>query len=121
MLARLPLPGEVFADDDAPSSGSRRGTLGNEAIQRAIKPHLSEVRYCFQKDAGSQNIEGRVFVRFTVSQTGAVSASEVASSTVQSPAVEKCLAGAVRRWTFPAPAGGGSAVVTHPFMMVSVQ
>ena len=42
--------------------------------------------------------------------------SVVQSSTVNSPSVEQCIAGAVRRWEFPKPQGGGIVIVTYPFV-----
>jgi hypothetical protein len=31
--------------------------------------------------------------------------------------VEQCIAQSVRRWTFPAPEGGGIVVVSYPFVL----
>jgi len=33
--------------------------------------------------------------------------------------VESCIAQSVRRWSFPAPDGGGIVVVNYPFMLTA--
>jgi TonB family protein len=103
------------------SRGGSGGKLDQQAIKDAITPHMGEVRYCFAREQ-EQNPElsGRVVVRFTISESGAVSASAVESSSVDSESVERCVVGAVRRWTFPAPKGG-SVAVTWPFKVVNVR
>jgi TonB family protein len=93
-----------------------RGTLGVTALQGAIRPHLAEVRFCFDRErAQNPDVSGKVYVRFVVSPEGRVLDAELASSTADSPALERCLVAAVRRWEFPRPSGGGAALVTYPF------
>jgi hypothetical protein len=41
----------------------------------------------------------------------------VADSSLRNEAVESCIVRAVRRWTFPAPDGGGVVVVNYPFLL----
>jgi fructose-1,6-bisphosphatase/inositol monophosphatase family enzyme len=48
----------------------------------------------------------RVTVQFTVSVTGAVSSSDLASSTLDGAHIEKCVVNAVRGWEFPRTMGG---------------
>jgi hypothetical protein len=43
----------------------------------------------------------------------------VAGSSLGNRSVETCIAGAVRRWSFPAPDGGGIVIVNYPFMLTS--
>jgi len=57
-----------------------------------------------------------VQIRFIITGSGAVSVSNVASSTLGNPAAEQCVARAVQRISFPAPEGGGTVIVTYPFM-----
>ena len=49
---------------------------------------------------------------------GQVAGSAVQSSTMHSPPVEQCIAGAVRRWTFPKP-NNGIVQVSYPFTFKS--
>ena len=64
-------------------------------------------------------LEGRVSVQFVISTTGQVISSFVQSTTMNNARVESCVAGAVRRWDFPKPAGGGIAIVSYPFNFVA--
>ena len=41
----------------------------------------------------------------------------VQESTMKDPAVGSCIAQAVKRWTFPKPEGGGSVIVSYPFVL----
>jgi hypothetical protein len=38
---------------------------------------------------------------------------------MNSPRVESCLVGAVRRWEFPKPTGGGLVIATYPFTFMA--
>ncbi|HKU41418.1 MAG TPA: AgmX/PglI C-terminal domain-containing protein, partial [Polyangiales bacterium] len=58
-----------------------------------------------------------VSVKFMIAPTGAVQTSVIQSSDLGSPAAESCIAQAVRRWSFPAPEGGGVVVVSYPFLL----
>jgi hypothetical protein len=51
-----------------------------------------------------------------INETGAVSTSQVASTTMNSATVETCVASRVRTWIFPKPKGGGQVVVQYPFV-----
>lgn len=122
ITARHAAPGSLFASDDGEITQGRRSTLSPDLIQGAVRPHMGEVRFCFQKaQQHNPSLEGRVFVRFTVTPDGQVATSDVESSTIDHPAVEKCLTSAVRRWTFPKPSGGGTATVSWPFKLVALQ
>ncbi|MDH5491638.1 MAG: TonB family protein [Myxococcales bacterium] len=94
-----------------------RGSLSKEVIRRVIRRHINEVRFCYEQELNARpDLEGRVTVRFIISTTGTVQTAMVASSTLGNQRVEGCVAGAVRRWTFPAPEGGGIVIVNYPFM-----
>ncbi len=97
-----------------------RGSLSKEVIRRVIRRHINEVRFCYEQELNSRpDLEGRVTVRFIISPTGSVQTSMVASSTLRNQRVERCIAGAVRRWTFPSPDGGGIVIVNYPFMLTA--
>jgi hypothetical protein len=40
----------------------------------------------------------------------------VVESDLHQPGVEQCISAAVRRWSFPAPDGGGYVTVRYPFV-----
>jgi len=96
------------------------GGLSKEAIRRVVRRHLNEVRFCYEDELRQRpDLDGRVAVRFIISQTGSVQSATIANSTVGSPSVDNCIAQAVRRWAFPSPEGGGVVVVTYPFTLTS--
>ena len=93
-----------------------RGTLDREIIRRIVRRHLNEVRYCYEQAlARRPSLEGRLVVQFAIAGTGQVTTSLLQSSSVPAPAVGDCVVNAVRRWAFPAPSGGGMALVSYPF------
>jgi TonB family protein len=104
---------------DRPSSQtaeSKRGSLDKDLIRQVIREHLDEISYCQEREVRtSPNLYGTVAVKFIISPTGAVCASEVAQSTVDNAALELCVAARVRTWTFPKPTGEGSVMLTYPF------
>jgi hypothetical protein len=95
-----------------------RGSLSKEVIRRIIRRHINEVRFCYEQELNQRpDLQGRVAVKFIISPTGAVQNAMVASSDMGNPRVEGCIANSVKRWTFPAPEGGGIVVVTYPFVL----
>jgi hypothetical protein len=95
-----------------------RGSLSKEVIRRVIQRHINEVRFCYEQELNSRpDLAGRVQVKFIISPSGAVQAANVESSTLNAARAETCIAGAVRRWTFPAPDGGGIVIVSYPFVL----
>jgi TonB family protein len=94
------------------------GSLDKDIIRRIVRAHINEVRYCYNQGlARDPALGGKVSIRFTVGPGGDVSAATIASSTLADEAVAECIAKAVKRWTFPKPAGGGAVVVTYPFVL----
>lgn len=97
-----------------------RGSLSREVIRRVIRRHINEVRFCYEQELNARpDLEGRVQVSFIISPTGAVQSATIGSSTINNARVEGCVAQAVRRWTFPAPDGGGVVGVNYPFVLSS--
>lgn len=95
-----------------------RGSLSKEVIRRVVRRHINEVKFCYEQQLNSRpDLQGRVTTRFVISPTGSVQSAMVASSSLRNQAVESCIVRAVRRWTFPAPDGGGVVVVNYPFLL----
>jgi TonB family protein len=93
-----------------------RGTLDKEIIRRIVRRHLNEVKYCYDQALTRQpKLEGRLVAQFTISGSGQVIASVKQSSTLGALEAEMCVVNAIKRWNFPAPTGGGLAIVTYPF------
>jgi TonB family protein len=98
------------------------GSLSAEVIRRVVSRHRNEVRHCYESKLTSQpDLEGRVTVRFIISNSGAVMGSEIVPSRtdIGSSDVSSCVASAVRRWPFPQPENGGVVSVTYPFLFTA--
>ena len=95
------------------------GTIPQEAIRRVVLRNLGQVNRCYEQGL-SQNpsAQGRVAVRFVIAGGGAVLAAGVAEDGLHMPSVSACIAGAVRRWTFPVPESSGPVTVTYPFSLM---
>lgn len=94
------------------------GGLSKETIRRVVQRHRAEVRGCYEAQLTQQpDMQGRVTIGFVIAPTGRVQSSVVAGSTVKNRRVEQCIASAVKRWSFPAPDGGGVVSVNYPFLL----
>jgi TonB family protein len=95
-----------------------RGSLSKEVIRRVVQRHINEVKFCYEQQLNARpDLQGRVTTKFVISPTGSVQSAMVGDSTLRNEAVESCIVRAVRRWTFPAPDGGGVVVVNYPFLL----
>jgi len=95
-----------------------QGALDKDIIRRIVRAHINEVRYCYnQALARDPNAKGRVAVQFTIGGTGKVPSAVVQETTMKDAGVGNCIAQAVKRWQFPKPEGGGSVIVTYPFVL----
>lgn len=89
-----------------------------EGIRKAVRAHLDEVRACYDQGlARDPKLIGRVSVELTIGPTGEVALAVVQESTLNDPAVGRCIADAAKTWKFPEPEGGGNVVVTYPFVL----
>ncbi|HYZ88921.1 MAG TPA: AgmX/PglI C-terminal domain-containing protein, partial [Myxococcales bacterium] len=96
------------------------GGLSRDVIDRIIRRHYNEVKYCYEKElTKDRGLYGKVTVVFVIDGTGKVSDALVQQSTMGSEAVEGCIVSHVRRWAFPAPEGGGTVQVTYPYVFKS--
>jgi hypothetical protein len=99
-----------------PGTVTTHGNLDKEIIRRIVRRHINEVKYCYDQALVRQpKLEGRMVAQFTIAGNGQVIASVRQSSTLASPQVEMCVVNAIKRWEFPAPHGGGLAIVSYPF------
>ncbi|MBX7191135.1 MAG: AgmX/PglI C-terminal domain-containing protein [Sandaracinaceae bacterium] len=103
-----------------PGTAETNGGLSREQVQRTVRQHINEVRFCYSQELQSRpDLEGRVAVRFMVNAEGRVMSSLVAQESGQIGDVGQCVSESVRRWTFPASSGPTS--VTYPFVLQSAQ
>jgi hypothetical protein len=88
------------------------GALPSNDVRKIIERHKNELRLCYEQTLAGDAL---IVIKFVVSPTGAVPTASVGSSDSGIEKLDMCLAHAVRRWSFPAPKGGGIAVVTAAF------
>ncbi len=97
-----------------------QGSLSREVIRRVIRRHVNEVRFCYEQELSARpDLAGTVTVQFVISPAGTVQSANLQTTTLQNPRVEGCITQAVRRWSFPAPDGGGTVSVSYPFILNS--
>jgi TonB family protein len=75
------------------------------------------VSACFDRQRTAPS--GTLVVELTIDPRGRVVRANNLTS-LGPPAIDACVVAAVRRWSFPAPAGGGVAVVRYPFQFAPV-
>ncbi|MBN2575533.1 MAG: AgmX/PglI C-terminal domain-containing protein [Deltaproteobacteria bacterium] len=106
--------------DVIPGVATTRGALDKEIIRRIVRAHMNEVKYCYDRElVRNKDLAGRISLQFVISGTGQVISSFVQSTTMNNVRVESCVAGAVKRWSFPKPTGGGIAIVSYPLNFVA--
>ena len=91
--------------------------LDMELVRRVIRQHVAETRACYERALQTRNdLEGKVSIKFTISGQGEVIAATLEENTMGADTVADCLQARIRRWVFPAPAGGGLVIVKYPFL-----
>ncbi len=100
----------------APAKGGNIVGIDKDVIRRIIRAHHNEIRSCYNQGLSKNpNMQGRVAVMFTIGPAGTVPRAAVAENTLGDSDTANCVASRVKRWTFPKPLGGGTAMVTYPF------
>ncbi len=93
------------------------GGLRKDQIDRVVKKHLSQIRYCYQKELNrNPTMAGKVQVRFVIDKDGHVSNAKIQGTSLNSPVVENCICERFMHFKFPKPTGGGIVIVTYPFV-----
>ncbi len=96
------------------------GALDKSLIQQVIKRHMSQLKYCYEKQLNvDPDLAGKVVVKFVISKDGDVSSAKVHSSTIDDSKVESCVSGRFQRFVFPQPKGGGIVIVKAPLIFGS--
>lgn len=93
------------------------GSLDRAEIQRVMARAMSQFRYCYEKQLGTDpNLEGKLTSFFTIGGSGDVVSATALQSTLDSPNVDSCVLRILQRLKFPQPRGGGTVQVTYPFV-----
>ncbi len=93
------------------------GSIDRSSIEKVIKRHLNQIRYCYQRELQKDpDLAGKITVKFVIAPDGSVSSAEVATSTVANPILEKCVTRRFLKMKFEPPAGGGIVIVRYPIV-----
>jgi hypothetical protein len=86
--------------------------LSNDEVKKTVESHLGDVKNCMITHGKAT---GKLVVAFAVKPDGSVEnpRPQEASSNA---ALDKCIAGAFGKWTFPKPRGGALAGQLYPFV-----
>jgi len=96
------------------------GALDRGVIDEVIKRHLTQIRYCYQRELQRDtSLAGKVVMKFTIAKDGSVSSANAQKSTLGNASVDQCLVGRFLRMQFPEPEGGGIVIVSYPFVFGS--
>ena len=93
------------------------GSIDRDAVEAAIRAHRDEFRYCYERElnAGHPTLAGKVVTAFVIGGSGRASQLAIASSSIGSPVVERCVLSVLGRIQFPQPAGGVPVTIKYPF------
>ena len=93
------------------------GALDKSLIDAVIKRNMNPIRYCYSRELMKfPKLAGKITVKFSIAKDGTVSSASTKASTMGSPAVESCMNGRFQRFQFPEPKGGGTVLVSYPFI-----
>ena len=93
------------------------GSIDRDAIDAAIRAHKDEFNYCYEREinAGHPGLAGKIVTAFVIGGSGRASQLAIASSSMGSPTVERCVLSVITRIQFPQPAGGVPVTIKYPF------
>jgi hypothetical protein len=93
------------------------GSIDRDAIDAAIRAHRDEFRYCYEHEvnSGHPSLAGKIVSAFVIGGSGRASQMAIASSSMGSANVEKCVLGVIARIQFPLPGGGVPVSIKYPF------
>lgn len=96
------------------------GNLPKEIIRRVIMSRAGAYQNCYERQLQvKRDLNGKIEMKIIISGQGMVLQSAVASSTMNNPNVERCIAGNIQKLRFPAPKNGKMVIVRYPFRFKS--
>lgn len=99
-------------DEKPAEPKAQAGFCDKKDIARSMKKRRGSFRFCYERELRmNKGLEGRVVLRLTVGKSGSVQGTpRIASSTLNSPAVHKCLVTQAKKVQFSPPDGGVCSV-----------
>lgn len=94
-----PLLAKAFSPDEASASTNKASRRDETAIAAVVGKHKPAIQDCYQRGLRrNRDLQGKVVVRFVVTQQGTVSEAKIVSSTLQNPVVEDCMLNRIKKW-----------------------
>ena len=94
--------------------------LSRETIFKLVDEFKDDYKKCYEIGLKQDlYLQGEVTVNFIVSGKGSVSSAKINRSTMNNEIVEKCVVEVTKKLHFPAPRGGGIAIVNYPFVFIN--
>ena len=98
-------------------AASVRGQLSPELINREVRRHKAQIKFCYQKQLTRfPNLSGKVTLAWVIAMDGSVTKAKVKSSSLGNKDTESCMVRALQSWKFPKPEGGVVSVDAYPFI-----
>jgi outer membrane biosynthesis protein TonB len=94
--------------------------LDKEEVGKAIRQHVSEIRYCYETAlVRNPSLEGKLVVTFVIGAEGSVK-SATNQETHADAGLVKCILDRLSKWKFPKPRRGLEVEVSYPFIFKSI-
>jgi TonB family protein len=94
------------------------GPMSKDQIREVMQANQGKVRYCYERELPkTPSLAGTVVVKFVIRPNGSVASAVIVSSTLGNAAAEQCITGALTKFVFPPPLGGGIVVVRYPYRL----
>ncbi|MBN2695282.1 FHA domain-containing protein [bacterium] len=92
------------------------GSLTESQIKSVVNKNISQIRYCYEHELMRKpELSGSITVKWKINPQGEVILVNIEGGTLKDSAVQKCIINKIKKWSFPEPVGGGSAIVIFPF------
>jgi hypothetical protein len=109
--------GHAMTTSGSPDAPPVRANLSKDAIRTVITQNIDSVAACYEHEtAAHPGHEGKMNVHFLIGPSGDVEHTALASNETGLVNLPCCVLDALKTWVFPAPEGGGVAIVTYPFV-----
>jgi hypothetical protein len=90
-------------------------------IQNVVGSKRASIQYCYEKELQTNpKLSGKIVAQWKVALDGSVRSASIASSTMNSSAVEGCITRVIRRMKFAKP-DGGICVIKYPFVFTGMK
>jgi hypothetical protein len=103
-----------------PSTVSVQGSIDRDLVKKVIQEHRQQIQYCYEQALMlNPRLQGKVSIRWIINADGRAMTPEVDSATtLEDPKVHECMMSRITSadWVFPKPKGGGTAVITYPWI-----